>query len=107
MSAVLVDNDTSEQFTVTEPICKIGTAPKNNVVLTGDDISPVHVRIEKRGDDFLVALEPGGAATKKFLLFFSIPNCTHNGQVLGGKPNKLENGDKILVGSRLLRFHII
>jgi hypothetical protein len=107
MSALLVDNDTSEQFTVTEPVCKIGSASNNNIVLTGEDISSIHVRIEKKGEDYFVSLEPGGAAMKKFLFFFSIPNCTHNGNVLQARPNKLANGDKILIGSRLLRFHIV
>jgi hypothetical protein len=107
MSAFLIDNDTSEQFPVTEPVCKIGSAPNNNVVLTGEDISPNHVRIDLRNKDYFVCLEPGGAATKKFLLFFTIPNCTHNGAVMQGKPSKLASGDKIQIGSRLVRFHIV
>lgn len=107
MPVVLVDNDTSEKFTVTEPACKIGTAPSNNIMLSGEDISPVHVRLEKRGDDWFVALEPGGAATKKMLIFITIPNCTHNGKQLEGKLEKISNGDKLQIGSRLLVFHIL
>ena len=107
MPALLVDNDTSEQFKVTEPVCKIGSGPKNHVVLTGEDISTVHVRVEKKGEDYFVSLEPGGAATKRFLLFFNIPNCTHNGTQLQAKPSKLTSGDKILIGSRLMLFHIV
>jgi hypothetical protein len=107
MTILLVDVETSEQFKVTEPSCKIGTASSNQIVLTGEDISPVHVRIDQRGNDYFVALEPGGAATKKLLFFFTIPNCTLNRNVLTSKPTPLKNGDKLLIGSRLLQAHFV
>lgn len=106
MSAILVDDDSSEQYRVVEPACKIGSAPNNAIVISGEGVSPVHVRIEKRGEDYFAALEPGGAATRKFLLFFDIPNCTLNREPLGGKLVKMENGAKLQIGSRLLIFHI-
>jgi len=107
MTVLLVDVETSEQFKVTEPSCKIGSASNCNIVLTGDDISPVHVRIEQKASGYTVALEPGGAATKKLLFFFNIPNCTLNRTPLTARPTPLKNGDKLLIGSRLLQVHFV
>lgn len=106
MSALLIDEDTSQQFVVPEPACKIGSGPNNGVVLTGEGVSPVHVRIEKRGEDYYAALEPGGLATKKVMFFLDMPNCTLNRKPLEAKLTKLASGDKLQIGSRLLRFYI-
>lgn len=107
MAVILIDVDTSEQFKVTEPSCKIGSASNNQIVLSGEDISPVHVRIDLKGNEYFVALEPGGASTKKMLLFITIPNCTLNRNLLTAKPTPLKNGDKLQIGSRLLQAHFV
>jgi hypothetical protein len=107
MTVLLVDVETSEQFKVTEPSCKIGSGSNNQIVLSGEDISPVHVRIDLKGSEYFVALEPGGTSTKKFLMFFSIPNCSLNRTVLTSRPTPLKNGDKLQVGSRLLQAHFV
>ena len=107
MTALLIDDDSSEQYTVSEPACKIGSAPNNNVVISGEGVSPVHVRIEKRGEDYYAALEPGGASTRKVMFFMEIPNCTLNRKPLEARLTKLANGDKLQIGSRLLKFHTI
>lgn len=107
MGVLLVDVETSEQFKVTEPSCKIGSASNNQIVLSGEDISPVHVRIDLRGNEYMVALEPGGASTKKLLMFFTIPNCTLNRTILTARPTALKNGDKLQIGSRLLQVHFV
>lgn len=107
MTAIFVDSESSTQFKVPEPACKIGSAPNNGIVITGEDVSPVHVRIERKGEDYYAALEPGGLASRKFLFFFDIPVCTLNRKPLTGKLTKLSVGDKLQVGARLLVFHIL
>ena len=107
MPILLVDVETSEQFKVTEPSCKIGSASNNQIVLEGDDISPVHVRIDLKGNQYFVALEPGASATKKFLFFLNLPSCTLNHAVLTSRPTPLKSGDKLQVGSRLLQVHFV
>lgn len=106
MSAILVHDDTSDQYKVVEPLCKIGAAPSNSIVITAEGVSPMLLRIEKKGEDYFAALEPGATPTRKHLFFFDIPNCTVNRQPLTSRPVKLSSGDKIQVGSKLLVFHI-
>lgn len=106
MSAILVNDDTSDQYKVVEPVCKIGAALSNSIVITGEGVSPMLLRIEKKGEDYLAALEPGAVPTRKYLFFIDIPNCTVNRQPLSSRPIKLSSGDKIQVGSKLLVFHI-
>lgn len=105
MTALLVDDETSDQYKVTEPVCKIGSAPSNSVVISAVGVFPQLLRIDKKGEDYFVALEPGAVTTRKFFLFFDIPNCTHNHKPITGKI-KLSSGDKLQVGARLLVFHI-
>lgn len=104
MTAYLVDEDSAEQYQVTEPVCKVGSNPPSNIVLSAPDVAPVHVRIELKGNDYFAALEPGAASTRKFLFLFDIPTAKHNGSALEGRPSKLADGDKLQVGSKLLHF---
>ena len=106
MGAILVNDETSDQHKVVEPVCKIGSSPNNSIVIAGEGISPMLLRIEKKGEDYFVALEPGASPTRKYLLFFDIPNCTVNRQALSSRPVKLSSGDKIQAGSKLFVFHI-
>lgn len=107
MSGLLIDDESSEQYRITEPACKIGSAPTNDIVLNFEGVSPVHVRMEKRGDDYWVALMPGAAPTRKVNMFMTIPSCTLNRKPLDGKLVKMSPGDKLQVGERLLVLHII
>ena len=107
MPALLIDDESSDQYQVTEPSCKIGFAATNDIVLTGEGISPIHVQIQKRGDDYLVALVPGAAPTRKVNLFMTVPSCSLNHKPLDGKLQKLVAGDKLQVGSRLMVLHVI
>ena len=106
MTAFLIDTDSSEQYVVTEPLCKIGSAANANVVLNADDVQAYHVRIEYKNDSYWAALEPGASNMRKFLFVFDIPSAKFNGAILRGQPQKLSNGDRLQVGSRLLEFRI-
>ena len=106
MAAYLVDSESSEQYALTEPLCKIGSATGNNLVLSFPDIQDSHVKIENRNGTFFICLMPGASGMRKFLLFFDIPSAKHNGATLDGNPKRLANGDKVLIGSRLFEFRM-
>lgn len=106
MGAILVEDDTSNQHKVVEPLCKIGSAQSNSIAITAEGVSPTLLRIEKKGEQYFAALEPGASTTRKYLLFFEIPNCTVNRQPLSSRPVKLSSGDKVQVGSKLLVFYL-
>jgi hypothetical protein len=107
MTAYLIDRDSSEQYEVTEPLCKIGSAANNNIVLDAPDVQPVHVRVELKNGAYWAALEPGASNMRKFLFFFDIPSAKYNGAVLRGQAQKLSDGDQLQVGSRLLEFRAV
>lgn len=103
MPAYLLDAESSDQYPVAEPICKIGSNASNNIVLTHDSVSPSHMRIEAKGNDYFVSVEPGAATTRKFLVFFSISTASHNGKPLQGRA-RVVDGDKLQIGSKLYNF---
>lgn len=107
MTAYLIDTDSSEQYVVTEPQCKIGSAGNANIVLDADDVQQYHVRIDFKNGAYWAVLEPGASNMRKFLFVFDIPSAKYNGAVLRGQPQKLSNGDRLQVGSRLLEFRIV
>jgi hypothetical protein len=106
MAGYLIDQDSSEQYALSEPLCKIGSATGNNLVLTFPDIQDSHVKIENRNGTYFISLAPGANRMRKFLLFFDIPSAKHNGSTLDGNPKKLSTGDKVLIGSRLFEFRM-
>lgn len=103
MPAYLLDSESSDQYPVAEPICKIGSSPSSNIVLTHEAVSPAHMRIEQKGNDYFVSVEPGAATTRKFLLFFDISTASHNGKPLQGRA-RVVNGDKLQIGTKLYNF---
>ena len=104
MTAYLIDEHSSDQYTVTEPVCKIGSNPNNNVVLQFEDVEPNHVRIELKNGVYFCALEPGARAKKKYMFLFDIATAKHNNVPLVGRGIKMADGDKLQVGSRILNF---
>ncbi|HEY9777428.1 MAG TPA: FHA domain-containing protein [Planktothrix sp.] len=107
MATYLIDQETSEQYAVTEPTCTVGSGANNNIVLNYDHVQSVHVNIDFRGDACYATLAPGASKMRKFLFFFDIPTAKYNEIPLDGSPRKLTTGDRLLIGSRLLEFHLI
>jgi hypothetical protein len=107
MGGVLIDDVSQDIYPVTEPSCKIGSAPTCDIVLPPEGVSPTHVRIEKRGDDYWCAIIPGAALTRRVNVVMTIPSCTLNRKALDGKLAKMSPGDKLQVGEHLLVFHIM
>lgn len=107
MSALLIDAESSDQYNITEPSCKIGSGPNCDIMIAAEGISPMHVRIEKQGGDYWCAIIPGAALTRKVNMFQTIPSCTLNRKALEGKLTKMSAGDKLQIGTRLLVLHII
>jgi hypothetical protein len=105
MATYLIDQETSEQHKVTEPSCKIGSAQGNNIVLDSEHVQAGHVVIDFRGDVYYVKLAPQAEKMRKFLFLFDIPTAKYNDVPLDFSPKKLQNGDRLLIGSRLLEFH--
>ncbi len=107
MTAYLIDVESSEQYQIKEPMCKVGASASNNIVLSAPYVHSEHVKIECKSNEFYAALAPGATNTRKFLFFFDIPTAAVNGRVLQAKPTKLSAGDKIQVGSRLLQLQVV
>lgn len=105
MATYLIDQESSEQHKVTEPSCRIGSAQGNNIVLKYDHVQPDHVQIDFRGNVYYVKLAPQAQKTRKFLFLFEIPTAKYNDAPLDFSPKQLQQGDRLLVGSRLLEFH--
>lgn len=106
MGAQLIDEESVDQYNVTEPACKIGSAPTNDIVITAKDVAPVHVRMEKRGDEWWVAIMAGAPLTVKSNMFLTAPSASLNKKGLDGKLVKINSGDKLQIGSRLFMFRV-
>jgi len=105
--AYLVDVETSEQFPVKLPVCKVGAAASNNVVIDAAHVEREHVKLEFKANEFYASLLPGATATRKFLVFFDIPTAAVNGRVLQSRPLKVADGDKLQVGARMFQIRIV
>ena len=107
MATYLIDQETMEQYVVTEPSCTIGSDSGNNIILNFEHVQPVHVNIDFKEDAYYATLAPRAEKTRKFLFFFDIPTAKYNEIPLDGSPRKLSTGDRLLIGSRLLEFHLV
>jgi hypothetical protein len=106
VSAYLVDVDSSDQYLVTEPSCKVGSAGSSDIVITAPGVLATHIKIDNRSNEYWASLAPGATNTQKFLFVFEVPSAAVNGRKLEGKPIKVADGDKVKVGSRVLSFRI-
>lgn len=104
MPAYLLDAEGSDQYPITEPLCKIGSSTSNNIVLTHEHVSPTHLRIESKEGNYFVAMEPGCVQFRKYFLIFDVSNASHNGKPLGHGKVKLTAGDKLQIGTKLFNF---
>ena len=106
VSAYLVDVESSDQYLITEPSCKVGSDTKSDIVIAASGVLSTHIKIDNRSGAYWASLAPGATNTQKFLFFFEVPSASVNGKKLEGKPIKVADGDKVKVGSRLFTFRI-
>lgn len=106
MSAYLVDVDSSDQYLITEPSCKVGSAATSDIVISAPGVLATHVKFDVRSNAYWASLAPGATNTQKFLFLFDVPSASINGKKLEGKAVKVSDGDKVKIGSRLLTFRI-